>query len=106
MCHQCQRDVTVPALPAPDLVLIPAAIAFGRLEAGLALPALAVSPGDAGHAPRKRQAPPFRPGCAAPVGHAQSDTPRPLPVVDVDISAHKPLAFIDSHSADSIRKAP
>lgn len=96
----------MPALPAPDLVLVPAAIAFGRLEAGLDLPALAVSPGDVGHAPRKRQAPPSRPGCAAPVGHAQSDTPRPLPVVDVDISAHKPLAFIDSHSADSIRKAP
>ncbi len=39
MCQQRQRDVAVPALPAPDLVLVQSAIACGCLEAALDLPA-------------------------------------------------------------------
>lgn len=38
MRQQCQRDVTVPALPAPHLILIEAAFALGGLKSNLDFP--------------------------------------------------------------------
>lgn len=38
MCQQCQRDVTVPALPATYLVLVEATLALGGLESDFDLP--------------------------------------------------------------------